>query len=251
MEKKTKTAEVINSTDIKPEVNQPKQIDRKLKVLTMISGILTILIGISFIASSFLLMGVFASSNTDNTANLLWLLFGGFILFMVFFLILIALGITILCFGIAEIRLATKPNHEYMEKNGAIIAYVCFDIVAIIVSGLTMFMFKSELAFLIIAGVIAVASLMCLILKIIDYRVFHGRVKKGLIDVKRPKVEFLGLNLAGLQELNPAFKKPTETSEVHDDLKKVEQLKADGLITEEEYKHMRESILQRIVKKAD
>lgn len=204
----------------------------KPRVLTILAGVITILLGI-FVAilSVFILLGAVAGSDP-----LLMLVTLGMLLMLqiILFVVALAVSIIVIIIGSLEIKLGTQSNYEYSLRKGSVIGYCCFDAIIAIIAGVACFVFRSS-SVLIVCAILVGILLICFLFKLLDYVIFKKKVNKGLISIDRPKTN---INLDALNPKKDHVK----------DLEKLNKLKEDNLITEEEYNDLRKKLLEDITK---
>lgn len=210
----------------------------KPKIFTILAGVGTILLGIfTCVISIFILVGVV--SGTDPL--LMLATFGLLLIFqIILFFLALGVGITIIVIGSLQVRLGTLLNYEYSKSFSAVVGYSVFDSILIILSLVGIFAGSGPV--LAASAVIGSVSLISLIFKIIDYKIFKKKVNKGLISVEKPetKVDLSKLNLTSLTK---------EKKDPVSELEKIKDLKDKGLITDEEYEKLRKKFLRDISKK--
>jgi hypothetical protein len=209
----------------------------KPKILTIFSGIITILLGIFFcVLSVFVLLS--AITGTDP-----WLMLASLgmliILQIILFIMALGIGIAIIAIGSLEIRLGTLNNYEYSLKKGSVIGYCIFNGILIFLGLIGIFLTTASTPFVIISSVLTGVFLLCFVFKIIDYKLFKRKIDKGLISIEKPaSANFANVDLSSLV-------KKDQTKE----LEKINDLKEKNLISEEEYQNLRKNILDNMIQK--
>ncbi len=149
-----------------------------------------------------------------------------FIICMIVFII----GIIIFVGAIIQIRTSTLPSYEFARKKGTIITYIVLDIVVVLFAILAFMYLNVELP---MALIVILPFSVSAVLKIIDSALFWSNVKRGKISIERPATNYSNIRL---DAINPKFA-------LENELKNLNKMKAENLITEEEYQKLRKKSL--------
>lgn len=230
MEEKLNTEKVIVET----AEDQPG----KVKVLTLIAGIMQILIGIPIIIGAVALT-IYLITTTDPVV-LLASLFMIAILYVILGLLILSVGIVWIVFGITIIRCASVDNHDYARRKGLLITTMVFDFIFALGSVVAGFAI-AEPAVSIILYVFAALNVLSFLFKVIDISKFNRAVKAGRINLKQSTTKIVTANMSGLSQYANGGKKKEKTLE--EKLAEINALKEKAIISEEEYAEMRKNIL--------
>ena len=151
----------------------------KPKILTLVSGILKVLLGI-FIGVVGTYIILFSIDQYDPL--LLVVTFGLLIIFqIILFLIVLGIGIGVLASGASEIRLGLRSDYEFSLRKGQSIGNVIWDFI-VLIGGIVFIAFaSSDLSLAIGILIISILSI-CIIFKIVDLILFRKRANKGLVS---------------------------------------------------------------------
>ncbi len=205
----------------------------RAKILTIISGIITVLLGIfTCVISVFVLLGAVSESDPLMMLATLGMLL---VLQILLFIFALGVGIFIITMGALQIKLGSLSNYEYSLRKGSVIGFSCFDAIILIIVSIICAIFPTSGVFA-SCGAIGGVLLLCFTFKILDYALFKKKTNKGLISIEKPKpaIDFSNLNL--------------NKKDHQKELEKLNKLKEDNLITEEEYKNLRQKLLDDITK---
>ena len=178
---------------MKKNLNEKELQEKKsgrIKVMTLVSGIITLLFGIAMVGlavyvGTAMIEGYMLKS-TDSAAEAFAFFFAGWIIIAFFFIIAIvmlivaALNITA---GIFAIVAATKSDEKYLKRKGLVITSIVFDFLIVVGLFATGFAMLSNsdastqtisLILLVAAGIALVSA----IVKIVDIKRVSKRYKK-------------------------------------------------------------------------
>lgn len=219
------------------------------RVCTLLSAIFMILLGIFLLFATAILavafLGVFTSS---DAGTIVYFVAGGWIiqLFIVFFgLALASLTITM---GAREIKFIRMQPRDYKKSTAKLIGHLIFDgfMFAISLFLVILFMDSGDVDFMAYIAIgVAFMFFVCFWLMLADRLVFDSKIKKGTItqDELNPKPQSV-TTVTTVQTKQP--ERTVETLE--QDLTKLKDLHDKGLLTDEEYAHQRQSVLEKHTK---
>ena len=214
------------------DVEVESEKSKKIKPLTLISGIIGVIIGVAMVA-----LAVFVGINllsavwvTDKSSagEAFAFAFFGWLIIPVFLLIcglIMVVAILNIVSGSFAISAATKDDKKYMARKGLIITSIVFDFILVIALGifaLTTISDKSSDSGItaILVGVGAAVAFISAIIKIIDTAQVSKRYNR---QVKYEKEQ----------------KKIQEEHGTENKLAKYKQMLDNGVITKEEYEKLR------------
>lgn len=213
----------------------------KPKVLTILSGVITILLGIALIIGIGILLLSSSASIGQEEALVFWILLAGlpFILYFVVFFVVLVIGALIITMGALEIKLGTRPNNAYVERKGSVITFCVLDAIVMIFAIISLLTATGTPTLVFGIGLLSALAI-CFSFKIIDRAVFDKRVKKGkiVIDNTTKKVDFSKIDLSSIGVKKDQAK----------ELEKLKDLQEKNLISEEEYQKLRQKVLDNITK---
>ena len=201
---------------------------KRIKPLTLISGVLGVIIGIALTALAFFvgysMISAFWIKDTSNAAEALFWGFWGWLIIPLFLIIsgiILVVAILNIVSGSLAIAAATKDDKKYLARKGLIITSIVFDF--ILVLGLGIFAMSTTSggeSSTIFFGIGAILALVMAIIKIID--ISHVSKRYGQ-QVKYEKEQ----------------KKLEEEHGVENKLTKYKEMLDNGVITKEEYEKLR------------
>ena len=234
-------------TELNDDVFSAKKEKKRFKFLTFFAGLLTILLAIALIGCvifmAFVLFPAFfqgADSDADKiAAGILAIVLLPLMFVVVVFCIVMAIIYIVL--GSMLMSSSFKNDRVFRNRRGFIIFTIVMDFIFIAILTLLSFAISPmPVIFLAIAGVMLVST----ILRITDLALFNHRVKVGGadLDVQPNHTQTVSTN----SNVNFGALGKNNSSDVEERLKKIEEMKNSGLISEADYKEMRKKVLEEI-----
>lgn len=226
--------------------------NNKKRVLTLLSGIFTIIIGIALAVLS---IGLFYFMASQQSSEIIFLTLGLSLIFEVLISIFILVfSILFIVCGVIQIR-ASENNMEFYERKGWIITFIFLDVFVIICEAFALTSQVDNQAFLIIFSALLSSQIICLILKIIDLIMFTVKFKKGQIkfettnmsapkDIRIDPTAFAQNKIDPRTFANKSITKKEETS-LEEEIQKLMLLKENGTINEEEFNKLKQDLINK------
>lgn len=219
------------------------------RVLTLLSSIFMILLGVAMMFGTAILavafLGVFTGS---DTGTIVFIVAGGWLIqiFIVFFGL--TLSILTITMGAKEIKFIKMQPKEYKRAFGKIIGHLIFDgIMFAICAFLIMFFAQAGgnvdfLAYF-FAG-FALLFFICFWFVLIDQIIFSSKVKKRKISSEElnPTQAPSNVNFSAIQT---PVNKENGINQLEKDLLKLKELHEKGLLNDEEFAKQKQSILEK------
>lgn len=224
---------------------------KQIKPLTLISGIATLLCGIILAGFSFYFFVSTVSEQTPETVFFslgLSVLIVGFLAFIIF-----GFAVSFISCGIIQIVLATKTNKEFLAKQGAIITFLVFDGILIVLELLLVVGTLSTSNGIVISLSLFFLQIVSFVLKLVDICIFKHRVATGKIEIEKdvpmffasPENKIDPSSFAG-RTPNIQISAPAKKEFVlEDEIKNLDSLKEKKLITEEEYQKLKQELINK------
>ena len=214
------------------EIEKVEAKSKKIKPLTLVSGIIGVIIGAALVALAFFvgysLISAFWIKDTSSAGEaLFWGLWGWMIiplLLIISGLILVVAILNLVSGGLA-IAAATKDDKKYLARKGLIVTSIVFDF--LLVGGLAIFAMSnfnntssSDAATSLVFGIGAIVAFVSALIKIIDLAHVSKRYKKQV-------------------EIEKEQKKFEADHGTENKLAKYKEMLDSGVITQEEYNQLR------------
>ena len=215
------------------DVEVESEKSKKIKPLTLISGIIGVIIGVALVALAVyvginLLSAFWVKDSTSSAAEAFAFAFFGWLIIPVFLLIcglIMVVAILNIVSGSLAITAATKDDKKYMARKGLIITSIVFDFILVVALGIfaltTISGTSTDAGIMsIILGVGAGVAFVSAVIKIIDTAQVSKRYNR---QVKYEKEQ----------------KKIQEEHGTENKLAKYKEMLDNGVITKEEYEKLR------------
>ena len=218
--------------------------NKKIKGLTLTSGIITLLFGIGMLAVAilgvYLMIAAYTTSQTGNAAQAFAFVFTAWLIIPIFLLVgAIGLGVGISNFvlGIFLITSSTKDDREYLKRKAFVITTIVFDFIIMSICFIVAIASsKDEQVALLVGAIVGAFALFSAIIKIVDLK----QTKKRYAPIEEAEEkEKANVNFGALQN---------DSSKLESELKKLDEMKANGTISEEEYKNLRQNAIEKSTK---
>ena len=136
---------------------------------------------------------------------------------------------------------ASKNDKAYYNRKGFVIFTIVTDFILMALMLLIAIAFNEDIRILFL--IIAALLLFSAVIKIVDLAIFNKRVKTGKADVKVRETQPVSSNI----DFGALSKENDQKSvkNMEEELNKLDEMKSSGLITEEEYKSMRQKIIEK------
>jgi len=136
---------------------------------------------------------------------------------------------------------AFKNDKSYYNRKGFVIFTIVTDFILMALMLFIAIAFNEDIRILFL--IIAALLLFSAVIKIVDLAIFNKRVKTGKADVKVRETQPVSSNI----DFGALSKENDQKSvkNMEEELKKLDEMKSSGLITEEEYKSMRQKIIEK------
>lgn len=231
--------------------NEMAEVQKKSKAkwLTFFSGVISLLLAVALIICvgyiiGYVIPNFIEQGNNDAATGIAMGLVAVIFIPLMFAFIAISLTVSIcyIILGIMLIISAFKSDNVYNNRKGFVIFTIVSDFILMALMVFIAIAFNENIRVLFIA--IAVLMLFSAVIKIVDLVISNRRVKSEKADIKVQPSQNVTSN-SDFDALSRDDDIPS-TKNLEEELKKLEELKASGLITEDEYKNMRQKLLDEV-----
>ena len=189
MKKVDKTNEAVETKNVEAENEVIEKKSKRIKVSTLIAGILTIIFGLAMVGMAFyvgyvMVSGIWIKDTSSAGEAFAFALIGWIIipLFLLIAAIILVVAITNLTSGIFAVIAATKEDKKFLDHKGLVITSIVFDFITMIalgIFGLAELGSKKgvDRTFGLILLVAALIALVMAILKIVEIKRVSNRYK--------------------------------------------------------------------------
>lgn len=219
------------------------------RVLTLLSSIFMILLGVAMMFGTAILAVAFLGVFTGSDAGTIVFIVAGGWLIQIFIVFLgLTLSILTITMGAKEIKFIKMQPKEYKRAFGKIIGHLIFDgIMFAICAFLIMFFANAggDVTFLAYFFVgFALMFFICFWFLLIDRIIFSSKVKKGKITSEElnPSTS-VNVNFAAASKTAPVQENNIDSLEK--DLFKLKELHDKGLLNDEEFAKQKQSLLEK------
>lgn len=200
--------------------------------MTLIGGILGTVVQCLLVYEAFTLMVLFGEllgSSTDDSV----------VMVMAITILLLGTSVVALIFNAVAIAAWAKPANLYKKNRGYIITAVVLNFIIVVLS---LIGFSSNGAITSVAGLEILALIAAGVLFIVDLSIEGKRVAK----LEQPAQEIEGVQDVEIQGATINVQ-PTNMTALEEKIKKLNQMKENGLLDEDEYNELKKKYIRELL----